>query len=83
MFLVEFSEQDLNLINPVQIPVRFAKKATYDYDNLWFKFPFFFEKGQITGIKIYIKILRFLYGQAYTYNNKQTKGNKSYEDFEK
>lgn len=27
----------------VEIPGRFSKKSYYsDYDNLWFKFPFFF-----------------------------------------
>jgi len=62
MFLIEYDEKTLNLKHPVEIPVRFAEKTTYDYDNLWFKFPFFFEKGQIQGIDIYISVLKFLYG---------------------
>lgn len=50
------------------MPIRFAKKSSYDFDNLWFKFPFLFEKKSIKGIDIYVRMLKFLYGKAYIYN---------------
>lgn len=68
MFLVEYSDEDLQISNPIEIPVRFVKKSSYDFDNLWFKFPFIFDKDSIKGIDIYLKILKFLYGKAYIFN---------------
>ena len=43
--MIEYDEDDLNLRDLIEIPFRFAKKATYDFDNLWFKFPFLFDRG--------------------------------------
>lgn len=36
-----------------------------EYDNLWFKFPLFFEKKETNGLDIYKKILKFLFPTAY------------------
>ncbi|MCB0370988.1 MAG: hypothetical protein KDD45_16595 [Bdellovibrionales bacterium] len=69
--------------NRVEITGRFSKKSYYnDYDNLWFKFPFFFEKDA-TGLTIYKRMLRFLFNEAYNENkNKKMFGGKTYEEYE-
>lgn len=67
----------------VEIPTRFSKKSYYsDYDNLWFKFPFFFERTT-TGLGIYKRMLRFLYNEAYNDNkSKKMFGGKTYDEYE-
>ena len=69
--------------NRVELTSRFSKKSYYnDYDNLWFKFPFFFERDA-TGLTIYKRLLKFLFNEAYNDNkNKKYFGGKSYEDYE-
>lgn len=51
---------------------------SYDFNNLWFKFPFLFNKTSIKGIEIYTKILKFLYGKAYIYGD-DSKEPKTYQ----
>lgn len=53
---------------------------SYDFNNLWFKFPFLFDKNSIKGIDIYTKILKFLYGKAYIYNE-DSKELKTYDEY--
>ena len=67
----------------VEIPGRFSKKSYYnDYDNLWFKFPFYFSK-QYTGLDIYKRLLKFLFNEGYNDNKyKKMFGGKSFEDYE-
>ena len=67
----------------VELAGRFSKKSYYsDYDNLWFKFPFYF-KRDATGLDIYKRMLRFLYSEAYNDNkSKKMFGGKSYDDYE-
>ena len=69
--------------NRIEIPGRFSKKSYYnDYDNLWFKYPFYFTK-ESTGLDIYKRMLKFLYGEAYNDNkSKKMFGGKSYEEYE-
>ena len=83
---MQLTQQELAIKNRVQLTTRLSKKTPYysEYDNAWFKFPLFFEKEQTTGLTIYKRILKFLYGQAYN-DNKSKKilfGGKSYEDYE-
>lgn len=67
----------------VEITGRFSKKSYYnDYDNLWFKFPFYFDKNA-SGLDIYKRMLRFLYSEAFNDNkSKKMFGGKSYEEYE-
>lgn len=58
--------------NRVELTTRLCNKSSYsrihtsvEYDNLWFKFPLFFEKSDTTGLDIYKKILKFLFPTAY------------------
>ena len=65
--------------NRVEITGRFSKKSYYnDYDNIWFKFPFYFDK-EATGLDIYKRMLRFLFNEGYNDNkSKKMFGGKSY-----
>lgn len=61
IFAIQLTDEELNMKDRVEITGRFSKKSYYsDYDNLWFKFPFFFEKNS-TGLTIYKRMLRFLF----------------------
>ena len=66
----------------VEITGRFSKKSYYnDYDNLWFKFPFYFDKNA-SGLDIYKRMLKFLYSEAFSDNkSKKMFGGKSYEEY--
>lgn len=77
------TEEEMNYKNRVEIPGRFSKKSYYsDYDNLWFKFPFYFERNA-TGLTIYKRMLKFLFNEAYNDNkSKKMFGGKSYEEYE-
>ena len=70
----------------VELTGRFSKKGYYssEYDNMWFKFPFFFERNEASGLSIYIRMLKFLYNQAYNDSKARAKlfGGKSYEQYE-
>ncbi len=68
MFMIEYSEEDLKIQNPIEITIRFALKTSYDFDNLWFKYPLLFSKDSIKGIDIYLRALKFLYGKAYIHD---------------
>ena len=83
IFAIQLTEEELNMKDRVEIPGRFSKKSYYsDYDNLWFKFPFFFERDA-TGLAIYKRILRFLFNEAYNENKaKKMFGGKSFEEYE-
>lgn len=83
IFVVQMTEEEMRMKNRVEIPGRFSKKSYYsDYDNLWFKFPFYFERDA-TGLTIYKRMLRFLFNEAYNDNkNKKMFGGKSYEEYE-
>jgi hypothetical protein len=74
------TDEDLSLKNPLELPIRFSKKNYYDYENLWYKMPFFVEKKGSTGLTLIKKALKFLYGEAYDDSKKRTKlfGGKSY-----
>ena len=62
---------------------KLCKKTYYgeDYDNLWFKRPFFFEKSGVTGLKITKRILEYLYYDVWDYSQKRSKNGKSYEEY--
>lgn len=77
------TEEEMALKNRIEIPGRFSKKSFYsEYDNMWFKFPFYFTK-ETTGLDIYKKMLRFLFNEAYNDNkHKKMFGGKSYEEYE-
>jgi len=68
--------------NRVEITGRFSKKSYYynDYDGVWYKFPFFFERNSTNGLTIFKRMLRFLYNEAYNDSKNRTKifGGKSY-----
>lgn len=83
IFVVQMTEEEMKMKNRVQIPGRFSKKSYYsDYDNLWFKFPFYFQR-EATGLTIYKRMLKFLFNEAYNENkNKKMFGGKSYEEYE-
>ena len=55
------TDEDLSLKNPLELPIRFSKKNYYDYENLWYKMPFFVEKKGSTGLTLIKKALKFLY----------------------
>lgn len=79
IFAIQLTEEEVNMKDRVEITGRFSKKSYYnDYDNLWFKFPFFFEK-KTTGLDIYKRMLRFLFNEAYNDNKaKKMFGGKNY-----
>lgn len=50
----------------LELTTRLSKENYYrEYDNLWFKFPLFFERKALTGKAIALRVLKFLYGEAY------------------
>lgn len=63
MFLLELSEEERKIKEKIEVVTRLAKKSYYssDYENLWFKRPFFFEKSTTKVQHIYFKILKYLY----------------------
>lgn len=62
----------------VELTTRFCKKSYYgDYDNLWFKRPFFFEKSTTKAMKIYCRVLKYLFQAA-----EDKKSFKSYDEYE-
>lgn len=70
--MFELNDEDLNMKDRVELTTRLCNKSSYsrihssvEYDNLWFKFPLFFEKKETTGLDIYKKILKFLFPTAY------------------
>ena len=67
MFLIELSEEETQFKEPVEFVTRCSKKSSYysSFENLWFKFPLFFEKSKVNGLEITKRILRFLYNEAY------------------
>ena len=69
------------MVDRVEIPGRFSAKSskTNNYENLWFKFPFFFE-GRTCGKDMYKRMLKFLYKTAYKDPLKQ-KNNENYNDY--
>lgn len=76
--MLELSEQEKKMKERVEIVTRLCKKSYHfnEYDNLWFKRPFFFEKSTTKGVHIYTRILRYLFP---VYSNK--KEFKSYQDY--
>lgn len=65
--------------------VRMCKKTYYgdDYDPLWFKRPFFFEKKNLKGGDIYRRILKYLYHDTYDNSKKRARmmSGKSLEEY--
>ena len=49
--MIELSEEESNYKEPVEFVTRCSKKSHYynSFENLWFKFPLFFEKSKVTG----------------------------------
>lgn len=84
---MELSPEERKIKDRVSLVTRFCKKTYYgdDYDNLWFKRPFFFEKSEVTGIKLFIRFLQYLYPDIYdgSVNRPVLKKSQSYEDYEK
>ena len=82
-FLLELSPEEKAIKNRVTFVVRMCKKTYYgdDYDNLWFKRPFFFEKNGLTGLKITKRILEYLYYDVWDESKKRCKSGKSFEDY--
>lgn len=77
------TEEEMSMKNRVEITGRFSRKSDNNsYHNLWFKFPFYFDKNA-SGLDIYKRMLRFLYRSAFNDNNckKMLKVN-SYEEYE-
>lgn len=64
---------------------KFSKKTYYgdEFDALWFKRPFFFEKKNLKGIDIYKRILKYLYHDTYDSSKKRSRlmSGKSYEEY--
>ena len=83
---MQLTEDEMGMTERVELTGRFSKKGYYssEYDNMWFKFPFFFEKEQANGLTIYIRVLKLLYNQAYNDSKPRAKlfGGKSYEYYE-
>lgn len=51
--------------DPLELTTRLCEKRSsmyYSYENLWYKIPFIFERQGTTGLHVYKRILRFLYG---------------------
>ena len=67
----------------IPLVTRLCKKTYYDndYDNLWFKRPFFFQKEGLTGIKIFGRIIEYLYADIWDQSKKRSKNGKSYEEY--
>ncbi len=58
----------MRMTERIELATRFCKKAYYssnEYDNIWFKFPLFYEKKVTNGLAIYKRVLKFLYPTAY------------------
>lgn len=67
--------------------IRFSKNSGYyqtsNYENMWFKFPLFFDKENTNGKTIYKRILKFLFQECFKDSrHKSYFGGKSYEDYE-
>lgn len=80
-FLLELSPEERAIKDRLTIVTRMCKKTYYgdDYDNLWFKRPFFFEKKEVTGLKITKRILKYLYEDVWDDSKKRSKNGKSFE----
>ena len=52
-----------------------CKKLYYgdEYDPLWFKRPFFFNKNNLKGLHLYKRILKYLYHDTYDSSQKRSK----------
>ena len=62
------TEEEMAMKDRVEITGIFSRKSDTDsYDNLWFKFPFYFDKNA-SGLDIYKRMLRFLYRSAFNDN---------------
>jgi ubiquitin carboxyl-terminal hydrolase 4/11 len=69
VFVFELTEEERRIVDRVELPSRLAKKAYYhssEFENIWFKFPLFFERNSTTGRDIYRRVLAFLFPTAYS-----------------
>ena len=63
VFLIQLSEEEVMMKERIEIVVKFCLNTQVGdfYSSLWIKRPFYFSRSNLTGLKIYRRILKYLY----------------------